>query len=531
MKKEKRLKNNEPTVSTQQQDAAAGAFMQSENSEEILSMKRRIKKAHAKAKFAGILYLIGSIALFAFLFIPFLTVKTADNKVWELSIASFLDPVFKLGGLDYNALVLLPVSILYALMLLVGFINLLVSFAKLGGLSKKNPTRNKGYNRNFYAMQKLGNCFSGTLITVLFGCLLIYAVANAEFSALVSLPLGMGVLVRLIAGPVSAKIGRYDIEETVVEYKRSSKVSAYFFRNLIHILATVAIAFFFAKATNLNATLTGVSVSGFSYLTGNIKLLIDSAVQVLLLVWAFVLYNHAFHATEYSIDGMNGKGMKNYRVFSMFVAVNALAWFFLHYVAVSEWVWWILLIVPVAVLGFVLDLVIKTKNNDRLRDACVEPKAEETAQQPAQPSYRIPLQCITRPGVFMQPNGQPVMVMPMQNGQPVMYQTPEQAVAPVQAPVPAPMPMPVPVPAPKAEEPAPTQSETPVWNEWDGLTFEWDKNGKSREITCPYCGKKLKIKQGAPGYRCAACGRVFQLQKVKKEEAVEQEESVEETQE
>ena len=530
MKKDKRLKNDGQPVSTEQQDAAAGAFINSENCEEISSMKRRIKKAHAKAKFAGILYLIGSIALFAFLFVPFLTVQTADNKAWEVSILTFLDPVFNLGGLNYNSLVLLPVCALYALMLLVGFINLLVSFSKLSGLSKKNPTRNKGYNRNFYAMQKLGNCFSGTLITVLFGLLLIYAVAKAEFSALVYLPIGVGVLVRLIAGPVSAKIGRYDIEETVVEYKRSSKVSAYFFRNLIHILVVVAIAFFFAKATNLNATLTGVSVSGFSYLTGNIKLLLDTVLQVLLLVWTFVLYNHAFHATEYSIDGMNAKGMKNYRVFSMFVAVNALAWFFVHYFAVSEWTWWILLIVPASLLAFVLDLVIKTKSNDRVRNACVEPKAQETAQQPVQPSYRIPLQCITRPGVFMQPNGQPVMVMPMQNGQPVMYQTPETAMP---VPVPAPIPMPAPVPAPvqteKKEETA--QPETPAFNEWDGLTFEWEPNGKTREINCPYCAKKLKIKQGAPGYRCAACGRVFQLQKVKKEETPAQEESAEETQE
>jgi len=542
MKKEKRLKNSEPPVSTAQQDAAAGTFIQSENSEEILSMKRRIKKAHAKAKFAGVLYLIGSIALFAFLFIPFLTVqttratKTLDVKTWEVSVASFLKPVFDLGGgLNYNLLVLLPVSVIYTLMLLVGFINLLVSFSSLSGLSKKNPTRNKGYNRNFYAMKKLGNCFSGTAITILFGCLLIYALAKAEFSALVYLPVGVGVLVRLLAGSVSAKIGRYDIEECVVEYKRSSKVGVYFLRNLIHILLLAGMVFFFAKAVSLNETMWGIAESGFGWLTDHVKFLIDSCLQVLLLVWLFILYNHAFHATEYNIDGMKGRGMKNYRVFSVFTAVSAIAWFFVRYALTEEWVVEIVLIAVLSIVAFVLDLLIKTKNNERVRNACVEPQtAESVAQQPVQPSYRIPLQCITRPGVFMQPNGQPVMVMPMQNGQPVMYQTPEQAAMPVQTPTPAPMSMPVPVPAPvqtKAEEPAPTQSETPVWNEWDGLTFEWDKNGKAREITCPYCGKKLKIKQGAPGYRCAACGRVFQLQKVKKEEVVEQEESVEEAQE
>ncbi|MBQ8657921.1 MAG: hypothetical protein IJ506_02200 [Clostridia bacterium] len=528
MKKEKRLKEGAITPQPDAQDMAAGAFMQNEQSEEILSMKRRIKKAHSKAKCAGILYLIGSIALFAFLFIPFMTVTTGDAKAWEISVASFLKPVFDLGGgLNYNSLVLLPVAVIYTLMLLVGFINLLVSFASLSGLSKKNPTRMKGYNRNALAMKKLGNCFSGTAITILFGCLLIYAVAKAEFSALVYIAVGVAVFFRLVCGLIGAKIARYDIEDSVVEYKRSSKVGVYFLRNLIHILALAGMVFFFAKAVSLNGTMAGIAARGFGWLTDDVKFLIDSCLQVLLLVWLFIFYNHAFHATEYNIDGMKGRGMKNYRVFSVFTAVTAIAWFFVRYVLTDKWTVEIILIAVVSIVVFVLDLFIKTKNNERIRNACEQPKAEETATpQPIQPSYRVPLHCITQPGVFMQPNGQPVMVMPMQYGKPMVYQPPVEEATPVQAipvqetptvaPVSAPAPTPTPAPAPAPEQPI-----APAWNEWDGLVFEWDPNGKPHETACPYCGKKLKLKSGAPGYRCSACGRVFQLKKVVKVEEPE----------
>ena len=70
---------------------------------------------------------------------------------------------------------------------------------------------------------------------------------------------------------------------------------------------------------------------------------------------------------------------------------------------------------------------------------------------------------------------------------------------------------------PVAARPAPVtpaqEPETPFYDEWEGLVFEWDPDGKEREINCPHCGKKLRLKEGAPGYRCGECGKVFQLKK------------------
>ncbi len=494
MKKDKRLEYTEISV----------------NSVGAESMKKRIKKAHSMAKFAGALYLLGSIALFAFFFLPVLKI-TVGAEVWKVSIATFFDPIadFK-AELSYNTVVLLPVAILYALMLVVGAINLITGFAQLSGLSKKNPTKMKGYNRNLYAMEKLGRCFSGTFITFIFSNLLIYSVSVAEYSFYVYIALGAGAIIHFLGGLVGGKIAYYDIEETVVEYKRTSKISVFFLRNLLQILATAAIVWFFVRNATLNGTMQILSFKGgWDRIVGDTTFLIDSCLQVALLVWLFVLINHVFHATEYNREGMKGNGMKNWRIFGFLTMGTAVAWLFVNQSLAGKWNLEILYIAIVAFAMFVLDLVIKSKKTGYV-SSTVELPVAQTVEE-SNPAYHVALHSITSPGVFMQPNGQPVMVMPMQQGRPAVAPTtcpPTFGACPMTAPTPAPTPV---------QEP-----EIPFYDEWEGLTFEWDPDGKEREIACPYCGKKLKLKEGAPGYRCGDCGKVFQLKKTPVEAPAEE---------
>ena len=64
--------------------------------EKKAEMKKKIKKAHRKAKFAGALYLLGSILLFAFLFVSSEAIlaqtffKVGD---WNVGVTNFYKPL------------------------------------------------------------------------------------------------------------------------------------------------------------------------------------------------------------------------------------------------------------------------------------------------------------------------------------------------------------------------------------------------------------------------------------------------------
>jgi DNA-directed RNA polymerase subunit RPC12/RpoP len=67
-----------------------------------------------------------------------------------------------------------------------------------------------------------------------------------------------------------------------------------------------------------------------------------------------------------------------------------------------------------------------------------------------------------------------------------------------------------------ANRPAPQKS--PYYaDDMEALTFRWQLDGKDRQVACPYCGQKIALTEGAPGYRCFNCGRVFRMEKPKKD--------------
>lgn len=507
------------------------------NPEEKAELKKKIKKAHRKAKFAGALYLLGSILLFAFLFLSSiaaigLTFFSVGD--WSVAATNFYKPLLSFEAkLSTNTLVNVPVAVIFALMLVVGLINLLRSFSCLKWLSKKKATRKTGYNRNVYAMDKMASLYSGTLVTIVLGTVVACTITKVTVGWASYAALGVGVFLHFVAGLVGGKISLFDVEDTVVETARESKMGVFFWRNLLQILFTGAIVYLFLQATTIREVIAEIITKGDAlYWTKVLFSLLSVALQIAFLLWIFVLVNHALRATEFNRDGMKGKGMKNYKVFTMFAAITSAAWLVVRFLSEKNFVsdsafLQIVILTALAIVAFIFDCAVKTRVQNTEEGEGEE--AAQTEEQPAEvvqpyvmPAYRVPLQCITQPGIFLQPNGMPVMVMPMQRGYalPVGAATPTQlttaAATPTAAPI-IPQPAPVETPVMEAAPAAPAPVEEPKMpktaDDVLGLTYQWEANGKERTVSCPTCGKTLTVKEGAPGYRCPDCGKVFLLRK------------------
>jgi hypothetical protein len=104
--------------------------------------------------------------------------------------------------------------VLYGLMLLGVVINVLRALGKLGWLFKKKASKSYGFNRNVYAMEDLGNIFSGSfgfIITVYFFIAILCGEVNPEM--MLYIVLGGGLFIHLFAGVIGGKVSYFDIED------------------------------------------------------------------------------------------------------------------------------------------------------------------------------------------------------------------------------------------------------------------------------------------------------------------------------
>ncbi len=480
----------------------------------------RIKKARARCKAAATFYFIGLVVLIAALFLPMVTIGGV-----QISAITFYKPLLKFEAkLTEKMLIDFPVAALFALLVFVTAVNLIRMFAKVGKTGKKSTQPFAGFNGNVVALEKVSGIYSGTLVTYVIVAFASSLLLGVKPSMTVCAVVGVGTFFHFLAGLVGGRVIWFETDETgkrTAETKRGANLFLFFIRNVFQIAATAAFIWFFVANATVNATVVKVSKDGLGALTGNLYELIIFALQVVLLLLSFVLINHAFRATEFNRNGMKGKGMKNFRVFAFLSTLIALGWFVVDYLVAKAWAMGIVYVAASAFAGFLLDCIVSTKKNER--KTVVEYVEEEppVEEPPKRMAYRVPLQCITQPGIFMQPNGQPVMVMPMQ------------FMAQQQGPV-APQPQPAqPVVAqnvvaapvePVKEKPVgettqpiekkrklPKPAPAPVVDEMSEITYEWKENGPQTKVVCPYCKQNLSLKVGAPGHRCPSCGKVFVL--------------------
>ena len=403
------------------------------------ALRKRVRKAHSKAKFAGFLYLLGALACMVLACLPMLKIDGTD--LW---VVNFWKPFLGIFGANRDLLAI-ATSALYAIILLTCLINLLSSLGKLRWLTRNGTRYVNAYNKNMRAMDDMGKLFSGSFAAILNFYLLIYilqpSAAQKEISTYAYILLGAGLFIHFLAGLVSGKVSFFNVgseKGNVVEEKREYGLFVYFFRNLVQVAATAAIIYFFLPVCTLGDTLQSVLNKQNPFSDGLLKTAVPVALQALTLLWVFVLVKHATATTEFNRFGIEGTGMKNYRVFSFFTFLTAGGAFALEYLntkldaAAKDY----LIIAGVAFVAFLVDCIFKSRVKEQ----------EEEEQAPVTSPVAAPT---LMPATYPQQNNaqQPSYV-------PVYYPYPVYQQVPVYQPVGQPVYQPVPVcPYPPVQQP------------------------------------------------------------------------------
>ena len=116
-----------------------------------------------------------------------------------------------------------------------------------------------------------------------------------------------------------------DAQGNLIEQKRLIGRIAPLIRNLLQVAAVGGMLFFFLRTNVLSLLIAPLLQKGAfgGYIKNNLTAFISAGLQILTIPSLFVLIKHATGTSEYSIEGTAASGMKNFRVFSFFVALTA----------------------------------------------------------------------------------------------------------------------------------------------------------------------------------------------------------------
>jgi hypothetical protein len=198
-------------------------------------IKKRVRKVQGRAKFAGFLYFLGTIALcvagFAVVFMKDTFLSTENGLLPVMKFYSELMSLIKDNGfkgiLGSSALLVKALAlVIYAGMLIALVINLLRAFGKLGWLFKRRASYANGFNRNAYAMDDLSKRFSGSLTSLIVCNLLVYLLTTTSEISILSFTLygyatlGAGLALHFICGLIEGNVTLFTTGEKVEEEER-----------------------------------------------------------------------------------------------------------------------------------------------------------------------------------------------------------------------------------------------------------------------------------------------------------------------
>ena len=319
-------------------------------SKDARKLKRRIKRTRAKAGWVGFFYLIGTILLAALACIPMVAVDGVKLGVGIIGEEGFwtgfdFENILSAGNIG---------GLLYALMLLAVVINVFRSFGKLGWLWNRKASKTYGYDRNVLAMQSMGKIFSGSLSCIItFNVLIVLLCSGSAVTAKevlaapsvmdkflgmpevagftiynIYLVLAIGLLLHFWLGFWGGKVSFFPIEEGVgvIEKKRAVGRFAALFRNILQAAAAIAIVYFLIPVSSIGAFIA--PYIGGAEFTGD---MIQAVLQLVILLCWLVLIKHATATTEYNLEGAEGPGMANFRVFIFFTLAASAALYFMAY--------------------------------------------------------------------------------------------------------------------------------------------------------------------------------------------------------
>ena len=356
-------------------------------------VKKRIKKVQRKAKWTGILYLIGTIVLAAFglmfSMIDNSAVAAADGSMPIMKVINDLSALAadgKLAQLTTSHFVFLEVVALaiYLVMALVLVVNVFRAFGKLGWLFKRRASYANGFNRNAYAMDDISKRFSSSLFWLIAGNLLLYLIpypssVNAAPEKVVSsmgiIALAAGLAMRILFGLSEGKVTLFTTGDRVEEETREFGMGAFFLRSLVQIVIGFAVVYLLAPLNNFggNGVLGNlISETPDSAAALDLTKLAPFAVEAI--VWLFVLslIKRITSATEFNRDGMDAAGIKKFRVLSVFTAI------FVVVLAVLPMIGFgpagaglntgLLIVAVVAIVGAIIDGAVKPSYHDNKDD-------------------------------------------------------------------------------------------------------------------------------------------------------------------
>lgn len=468
--------------------------------------KLRVRKAHEKANFVGILYLLGALAMVGLVCMPSLVIN--GGKLW---IAEFWKPfkdVFNSATRSYYAIL---ISVLYFFIVLTAVVNFFKCFSHVTWLSKRSLKYVNGYNLNAEAMEEIGKCFSGSFAAFIIFYLIMYLILPAgsvAFTYWTYATLGAGLFIHFLGGLVGGKVSYFETSENgyeTVEEKRSCRLFVYFFRNVVQIGAIFGIVWFFVKVVNFHEIVKTALTFKNPVSGGLMDAVLPLVLQVVILLCLIVLIKHATAATEYNHLGIDGRGMKNFRVFSFFTFLAAGGLFAVEYFVIQPATvdYTFLIIAGIAFAAFLIDCIFKSRPKYD-EDKNEQPVSEFTAY--AQP-------------VRLQQNQQQVqqpIYFPVYYPMPSAPQQPTVVERIVEKPTPAPAPVIIqPMPAPQAVQ-AKAEADAVKREESEKKAAVSYDPKKEYKVRCPQCGKELSVKDVSPYHRCPACDKVFRLDKFQK---------------
>ena len=323
-------------------------------------LKRRIAKNQTKAKFVGVLYLFGLFAIVALSCMQLIGIEGVTlgaTDFWK----AFTSANFGAGIAQAIKANFIPLfsSAMYGLMLLIMVFCVIKSLGSLNWLFKRKASKLYGFNRNAYAMDDMGRCFSRALASAVVFHFLIVLVAGGKVtvSMLAYALLGVGLLLHFLCGVIGGTVSLFSTDGELYEEKREVGSFAPFLRNVFQIALTAVAVYFFVKGNTLREAVDKVLAGGFGALTKDMPALIAFALQVAIALWLSVMVGYILSNKEYDPDGADAEGRKSYLWLSLLLLFTAGGLFaYAKMVAKIAVETSVLIVAGVAFSGFVIEL-------------------------------------------------------------------------------------------------------------------------------------------------------------------------------
>ncbi len=417
-------------------------------------LKQRIAKTHGRVKFVGIIYLLATLAVSVLACLPLL--KT-DSGLAVLGASDFWRVFENLNKDSFDTAaqrILLFNSALYGIMLFGLLINVLRSLSKLKWLFKKKGSKTYNFNRNAYAMEDLGKLFSGSFALVLIVHTIFYVLCGKmDVELMMYVFLGAGLFIHFFCGWIGAKTSYFDTDQYggLYEKRRAIGRIAPLIRNVLQLAATFGMIYLFLDINNIHTLIEPLMQENAwaNYVKPELTAYAAVALQGLTFIWLMVLLKHATATTEFSPEGTEAMGMKNFRIFTFFTMLTAGGAFVCRYmfgeaffetvvvypvlVIEKSFQYDLLILAGIALAMFIIEVI--------MRKMPAIPEETEVAAQ--------------------------------QNP----FEKPEDV-------------------------------ETYEWEkEFEGsITY-----AETVQVDCPTCGRKLKVRASLQYHRCPACGKVMHI--------------------